>query len=255
MSLELFDLNGKIALITGSSRGLGFTIAQGLGEAGATIVANGVNEQRLNEAVETLSKKRIKAYGYAFDVTNSEQIKQKVQAIEKQLGPIDILVNNAGIQIRCRLEDFDEDDWQRIVDINLTGTFLTSKCVVKSMIKRKSGKIINICSTQSELARPTTAAYAASKGGVKMLTKAMATEWGKYNIQVNGLGPGYIITDITKPLVEDKNFNSWLCSRTPAGRWGSPSDLVGGAIFLASRASDYVNGHILYIDGGMLSCV
>jgi gluconate 5-dehydrogenase len=255
MSLELFDLSGKIALITGSSRGLGFTIAQGLGEAGAAIVANGVDEQRLNKAVKTLSQKGIKAYGYAFDVTNSEQIKQKIQAIEKQLGPIDILVNNAGIQIRCGLEDFDEDDWQRIVDINLTGTFLVSKCVVKSMIKRKSGKIINICSIQSELARPTTAAYAASKGGVKMLTKAMATEWGKYNIQVNGLGPGYIITDITKPLVEDKNFNSWLCERTPAGRWGNPGDLVGGAIFLASKASDYVNGHILYIDGGMLSCV
>jgi len=255
MSLKLFDLNGKIALITGSSRGLGFTIAEGLGKAGATIVANGVNEQRLNEAVKTLSKKGIKAHGYAFDVTRPEQIKQKVQEIEEEVGAIDILVNNAGIQIRAAIEDFDEDDWRRIVDVNLTGTFLVSKCVVKSMIKRKSGKIINICSIQSELARPTTAAYAASKGGVKMLTKAMATEWGKYNIQVNGLGPGYIITDITKPLVQDKDFNSWVCSRTPANRWGSPGDLVGGAIFLASKASDYVNGHILYIDGGMLSCV
>jgi gluconate 5-dehydrogenase len=255
MSLELFDLNGRIALITGSSRGIGFAIAEGLGKAGATIVANGVNEQRLNEAVKTFSEKGLEAYGYAFDVTRPEQIKQKVQTIETEIGPIDILVNNAGIIIRCGLEDFNEEDWQRIVDINLTGTFLVSKCVVNSMIKRKSGKIINICSIQSELARPATAAYAASKGGVKMLTKAMATEWGKYNIQVNGLGPGYSITDITKPLVEDKNFNSWLCSRTPAGRWGSPSDLVGGAIFLASKASDYVNGHILYIDGGMLSCV
>lgn len=255
MSLELFDLSGKIALITGSSRGLGFAIAEGLGEAGATIVANGINEQRLNEAVRTFTEKGIKAYRYAFDVTKSEQIKQKVQAIETELGPIDILVNNAGIQIRCGLEDFDEEDWWRIIDVNLTGIFLVSKGVVKSMIKRKSGKIINICSMQSELARPTIAPYAASKGGVKMLTKAMATEWGKYNIQVNGLGPGYIKTDITKSLVEDKNFNSWLCERTPAGRWGTPSDLVGGAIFLASKASDYVNGHILYIDGGMLSCV
>ncbi len=255
MSLELFDLSGKTALITGSSRGIGFAIAEGLGEAGTTIVANGIDEQRLNKAVKKLAEKGIKAYGYAFDVTKSEQIEQKIQAIEKEVGPIDILVNNAGIIIRHSLEDFDEDDWQRIMDVNLTGIFLVSKCVVKSMIKRKSGKIINICSMQSELARPTIAAYAASKGGVKMLTRSMATEWGKYNIQVNGLGPGYIITDITKPLVEDKNFNSWLCGRTPAGRWGNPSDLVGGAIFLASKASDYVNGHILYIDGGLLSCV
>ncbi len=255
MGLELFDLSGKTALITGSSRGIGFTIAEGLGEAGATIVANGVDEQRLNEAVKSLCEKGIKAYGYAFDVTRPAQIKQKVQAIENQVGPIDILVNNAGIQIRGSLEDFDEDDWRRIIDVNLTGMFLTTKYVIKSMIKRKSGKIINICSLQSELARPTIAPYAASKGGVKMLTRAMATEWGKYNIQVNGLGPGYIITDITKPLVEDKKFSSWLCERTPAGRWGNPCDLVGGAIFLASKASDYVNGHILYIDGGMLSCV
>jgi gluconate 5-dehydrogenase len=255
MSLELFDLSGKIALVTGAGRGIGFTIAEGLGEAGATIVANCVNEQRLSEAVKTFSKKGIKAYGYAFDVTKSEQIRQNVAAIEKQVGPIDILVNNAGIQIRGGLEDFEEDDWRRIMDVNLTGVFLVSKCVVKSMIKRKSGKIINICSLQSELARPTIAPYAASKGGLKMLTKAMATEWGKYNIQVNGLGPGYIITDITKPLVEDKNFNSWLCERAPAGRWGTPGDLVGGAIFLASKASDYINGHILYIDGGILSCV
>ncbi|MCJ7729066.1 MAG: SDR family NAD(P)-dependent oxidoreductase, partial [Sedimentisphaerales bacterium] len=203
MSLELFDLSGKAALITGSSRGIGFTIAEGLGEAGATIVVNGVDEKRLSKAVKALAEKGIKAYGYAFDVTRPAQIKQNVQEIEKQVGPIDILVNNAGIQIRGSLEDFDEDDWRRIMDVNLTGIFLVSKCVVKSMIKRKSGKIINICSMQSELARPTIAAYAASKGGLKMLTKAMATEWGKYNIQVNGLGPGYIVTDITKPLVED----------------------------------------------------
>lgn len=255
MSLELFDLSGKIALVTGSSRGIGFAIAEGMGEAGATIVANGVDEQRLNKAVKKLSEKGIKAYGYAFDVTSSKQVEQNVRAVEEQVGPIDILVNNAGIIIRRSLEDFDEDDWRRIMNVNLTGMFLVSKCVVKSMIKRKLGKIINICSMQSELARPTIAAYAASKGGVKMLTRSMATEWGRYNIQVNGLGPGYIVTDITKPLVEDKNFNSWLCSRTPAGRWGTPGDLVGGAIFLASKASDYVNGHILYIDGGMLSCV
>ena len=255
MSLELFDLSGKIALITGSGRGIGFAIAEGLGKAGATIVANGTNEQRISEAVKNFSKKGIRACGYAFDVTNSEQVRQKVAAIEKQVGPIDILVNNAGIQIRGGLEDFVEDDWRRIMDVNLTGVFLVSKYVVKSMIRRRSGKIINICSLQSELARPTIAPYAASKGGLKMLTKAMATEWGKYNIQVNGLGPGYIITDITKPLVEDKKFSSWLCERTPAGRWGTPGDLVGGAIFLASKASDYVNGHILYIDGGMSSCI
>jgi len=255
MSLELFDLTGKIALVTGSSRGLGYSIAEGLGGAGAIIVLNGTNKKRLDNAVESLSKKGIKAYGYAFDVTKSKQVKKVSRTIEKEVGPIDILVNNAGIQIRCPLEDFDENDWRRIIDVNLTGAFLTAKYFVKGMIERKAGKIINVCSVQSELARPTITPYAASKGGLKMLTKGMAAEWGRHNIQVNGLGPGYFVTEMTEPLVRDKRFNSWLCSRTPANRWGDPSELVGAAIFLASRASDYVNGHIIYVDGGVLASV
>lgn len=255
MSLSLFDLSSKIALITGSSRGLGFTMAEGLAQAGAAVVLNGVNQARLDTAVQSLSERGFSAYGAAFDVTNSNQIGAKVAWIEAEIGPIDILVNNAGIQIRHPLEDYDEADWRRLLDTNLTGAFLTSKAVANGMIERKRGKIINICSMQSELGRPTITPYAASKGGLKMLTKGMATEWGKHNIQVNGIGPGYFITEMTQPLVDDEAFNAWLCGRTPANRWGDPSELVGAVIFLASAASSYVNGHILYVDGGMLACV
>ncbi|NOX64216.1 MAG: SDR family oxidoreductase, partial [Chlorobi bacterium] len=168
---------------------------------------------------------------------------------------IDILVNNAGIQIRGNLENFDLLDWQRLIDVNLTGAFLVSKAVVKDMIEKKSGKIINICSIQSELARPSIAPYTASKGGLKNLTKGMATDWGKYNIQVNGIAPGYFKTEMTKALYNDEKFDSWLCSRTPANRWGEPEELIGSLIFLASNASSYVNGHLVYVDGGMLACV
>lgn len=255
MGLEIFDLSNKIALVTGSSRGIGLTIAEGLGGAGATIVLNGINEERLGQAGKSLSKKGIEAYGFAFDVTNSTQVQQQVKAIEREVGPIGILVNNAGTQIRAPLEEFDEGDWERILSTNLTGAFLVSKAVVHGMMARRSGKIINICSMQSELGRPTIAPYAASKGGLKMLTRGMATEWGKHNIQVNGLGPGYFVTSMTMPLVEDEEFNTWLCSRVPANRWGDQSELIGSAIFLASEASSYVNGHILYVDGGMLACV
>lgn len=255
MGLEIFDLDNKIALVTGSSRGIGLTIAEGLGGAGATIVLNGVGEERLGRASESLSEKGIETYGYAFDVTNSTQVQRQVKAIEREVGPIDVLVNNAGIQIRAPLEEFNEGDWERLISINLTGVFLVSRAVVQGMIARRSGKVINICSMQSELGRPTITPYAASKGGLKMLTKGMATEWGKYNIQVNGLGPGYFVTSMTMPLVEDEQFNNWLCSRVPANRWGDQSELIGSAIFLASEASSYVNGHILYVDGGMLACV
>ena len=253
MSFELFDLSGKVALITGSSRGLGFKLAEGLGKAGATIVLNGRNQQRLAAAVKTLSENKITAHRCAFDVADSQQVKAGIDATEQQFGHIDILINNAGIQIRSPLEDFDEEQWRKVIDINLTGAFITSKHVVKAMIKNRAGKIINICSLMSESARPTVTPYTASKGGLKMFTKGMAAEWGKFNIQVNGLGPGYFITEMTKPLVDDKQFNEWLCSRTPAKRWGQPSDLIGAAIFLASKASDYVNGHILYVDGGLLA--
>lgn len=255
MIQELFDLTGKITLITGSSQGIGFTLARGLGRAGANIVLNGRNEQKLNKAISLLEQEGLKASGFSFDVRDEKAIQRKIENIEREIGGIDILVNNAGIQIRGPLEQFDINDWQQILDTNLTGVFLVSKAVVQSMINRQAGKIINICSMQSALARPTIAPYTASKGGLKMLTQAMATDWGKYNIQANGIAPGYFKTELTKPLYEDEKFNAWLCSRTPANRWGNPEELIGAAIFLASRASDYVNGHILYVDGGMLACV
>lgn len=252
---ELFGLADKTALITGSSQGIGFILARGLGRAGATVVLNGRNQEKLEKAVVSLKQQGIAAYGYAFDVREEKLIQNQVNKIEHQVGPIDILVNNAGIQIRAPLEDFKEEDWREILDINLTGAFLMSKSIVKGMIQRKVGKIINICSMQSELARPTIAPYTASKGGLKMLTKAMATDWGKYNVQANGIAPGYFKTEMTKPLYQDEKFDAWLRSRTPANRWGNPSELIGATIFLASKASDYVNGIILFVDGGMLACV
>ncbi len=255
MKYELFDSNGKIALISGSSRGLGFIFAEGLGRAGATVILNGQNEERLKKASSTLAESGLKAHTYPFDVCDSKACAESVSTMESEVGPIDILVNNAGIQIRNPLEDFDEEDWSRILDVNLSSMFYLTKCVIRGMIERKAGKIINICSMQSELGRPTITPYATSKGGVKMLTKGMATEWGKHNIQVNGIGPGYFVTDMTQPLIDDEKFNAWLCARTPANRWGDPRELQGAAIFLASDASSYVNGHILNVDGGMLACV
>jgi len=253
MKNELFDLSNKIALITGSGQGLGFAIARGLGKAGASLVLNDINEEKLNRAVLILSKEGIAVYGCPFDVTNKKQIQQKITALEKELGSIDILVNNAGIQRRGPLETIEESVWREVIDINLTGAFLTSQRVVPGMIARKSGKIINICSLSSEIGRPTIGPYTASKGGLKMLTKAMAVEWGKHNIQVNGIGPGYFITEMTRVLAENSQFDTWVRSRTPAGRWGNPSELVGTAIFLASPASDFVNGQIIYVDGGILA--
>ncbi len=252
---NLFDLTGKIALITGSSQGLGFILAQGLGQAGALIILNGREVTKLEVAVEQLKATGLKVAGYPFDVRDETAIINQIQKIEQEVGIIDILVNNAGIQTRAPLENFDADDWRNILDINLTGAFLVAKAVVQGMIKRRSGKIINICSVQSELARPTIAPYTAAKGGLKMLTKAMATDWGKYNIQVNGLAPGYFKSEMTRTLYEDKNFNTWLCSRTPANRWGNPEELIGAAIFLSSAASSYVNGQILFVDGGLVACV
>ncbi len=252
---DLFDLSGRIALITGSSQGLGLILARGLGQAGATIVLNGRNEEKLRKAVEHLSQEGLIVYGYPFDVTNSPQIQEKIPAIEREVGPIEILVNNAGIQRRAPLETFEEAVWRELIEINLTGVFLVTKHVVQGMIARKAGKIINICSLQSELGRVTIAPYTASKGGLKMLTKGMATDWGKYNIQVNGLGPGYFITEMTKPLAENPKFDTWLRGRTPMNRWGDPAELIGALIFLASRASNFVTGQILYVDGGILATI
>ena len=255
MKNQLFDLTGKRALITGSGRGIGFTLAKGLAEAGCAIVLNDIDEDQLKHAVASLKKTGIDSHGVLFDVRDEVAINEKIAAIEKDIGAIDILINNAGIQIRGPLEDFDSDDWRRLIDINLTGAFLVAKAVVQGMKQRKAGKIINICSIQSELARPTIAPYTASKGGIRNLTKGMATDWGKYNVQVNGIAPGYFKTEMTKALYEDEKFDSWLCARVPANRWGDPSELVGAAIFLSSKASDYVNGHLLFVDGGLMACV
>jgi len=252
---KLFDVSGKVALVTGSGQGIGYTLAKGLAEAGCTVILNDIVEDRLNGAVEKIKKDGFNAHGVVFDVTNEEQIKASIDKVEKEVGPIDILVNNAGIQIRGPLEDFKLSDWQRLMDINLTGAFLASKSIVKGMIERKAGKIINICSMQSELARPSIAPYTAAKGGLKNLTRGMATDWGKYNIQVNGIAPGYFKTAMTKALYEDEKFDVWLCGRTPANRWGDPEELIGSLIFLSSEASNYVNGHLVYVDGGMLACV
>jgi len=252
---ELFSLKDKNILITGSSRGIGYTLARGLGRAGATVILNGRNDRTLKQAAGILGSEGLKVFTSIFDVSDEKSTALEVDKLVAATGRIDVLINNAGTTIRAPLEDFKREDWQRIIDINLTGAFLTAKAVVKGMIARNSGKIINICSIQSELARPTIAPYTASKGGLKLLTQGMATDWGKYNIQVNGIAPGYFKTDLTKPLYEDKTFDAWLCARVPANRWGDPEELVGAALFLASRASDYVNGHILFIDGGLRACV
>jgi gluconate 5-dehydrogenase len=250
---NLFDVSGRIALVTGSSRGLGFTLAQGLAEAGATVILNGRDETVLAGSVARLRDKGFDVRGYAFDVTDGEAIGKSVESMERDVGPIGILVNNAGSQNRQKLEDFPDDDFRRLMEANLTSAFLVSKRVARNMIDRRRGKIINICSLQSEVGRPTIAPYAATKGGLKMLTRGMAVEWAKYGIQANAIGPGYFKTDMTKALVEDEAFSRWITGRTPAGRWGDPEELIGVLIFLASEASSFVNGQILYVDGGVLA--
>jgi len=255
MSHDLFDLTGKVALVSGSYQGLGLAIARGLGQAGARIVLNGRSEEKLERAVSLLSGEDLKVSGCCFDVSNTTQVQEKVTTLERDTGRIDILVNNAGIQRRSPLEQFEEQVWREVLDTNLTGLFLVTKQVVQGMIGRRSGKIINICSLMCEMGRPTVGAYTAAKGGVKMLTKAMALEWGKHNIQVNGIGPGYITTEMNRPLMEDPKFDAWIRSRTPMGRWGEPKELVGAAVFLASRASDFVTGQVIYVDGGILAAL
>ena len=255
MTQDLFDLTGKIALVTGSSQGLGYTIARGLGQAGATLILNGRNAERLNAAVAALSHEGLKVTGAVFDVADPAQVREKIPALEREVGPIHILVNNAGIQRRAPLETVDEAVWQEVLNTNLTAVFLVSKAVVQGMIARKAGKIINICSLMSEMARPTVGPYMAAKGGVKTLTKSMAVEWGKHHIQVNGLGPGYFVTPMNKPLVDNPQFDAWIKGRTPTGRWGLPEELIGTAVFLASKASDFVTGQIVYVDGGILAAL
>ena len=252
---DLFDLSGRVALVTGSSQGLGNAIARGLAAAGAAVCLNGRDEAKLARAVEALRADGLAAEGFAFDVTDAGQVARGVGEIERAVGPVDVLVNNAGINVRAPLEDIDPAVWRRVLETNLTAVLLVSQAVVRGMIARRRGKILNICSLMSELGRNTTAAYATTKGGLKMLTRAMTTEWARHNIQVNGIGPGYFATEMTRPLMEDPKFNAWITARTPAGRWGDPAELIGPAVFLASAASDFVNGQVLYVDGGILAAL
>ena len=256
MSINLFDLTGKVALVTGAVHGLGMAMAKGLGNAGATIVVNNHSKDFLQNAVAEYKACGLNAFGYVFDVTDEKAVIEAIEKIEKEVGAIDILVNNAGIIKRTPIVEMEVADFKAVVDVDLVGPFIVAKNVAKGMIERGSGKIINICSMMSELGRDTVSAYAAAKGGLKMLTKSMATEWAKFNIQTNGIGPGYFATSQTAPIrVDGHPFNEFIIKRTPASRWGDPEDLQGAAIFLSSKASDFVNGHIVYVDGGILATI
>lgn len=254
--MDLFRLDGKIALVTGASYGIGFAIAQGLHQAGAKIAFNDLNQELIDRGLKAYEEAGIPVKGYVCDITNEKQVQAMVKQIEKDLGTIDILVNNAGIIKRIPMIEMDAEDFRKVIDVDLTGPFIVAKAVIPGMIKKGAGKIINICSMMSELGRETVAAYASAKGGLKMLTRNIASEYGSFNIQCNGLGPGYIETPQTAPLrTPDHPFNKFIISKTPAARWGRTDDLVGPAVFLASRASDFVNGHILYVDGGILAYI
>lgn len=253
MVQELFSLKGKQALVTGSSQGIGLAIAEGLARAGAKVVLNGRDLKKLTLAKAALDKKGVVVAAATFDVTDEEEVETAVEYIERERGPIDILFNNAGMQFRTALEDYPLEKWRELMRVNVESAFIVGKTVAKHMIARKSGKIINISSVQSELGRPTIAPYTATKGAIKMLTKGMCADWAKHNIQVNAIGPGYFKTPLNQALVDNPEFSSWLEKRTPAGRWGNVEELVGAAVFLASGASSFINGHILYVDGGITS--
>lgn len=257
MSTALFDLTGKVALVTGATHGLGMAMAKGIGRAGATVIINGNSSQeKIDKAVAAFKADGIQAFGYRFDVTDEKAVIQAVTQIEKEVGSIDILVNNAGIIKRIPLAEMEVADFEQVVKVDLVSPFIVSKTVVKGMIHRKAGKIINICSMMSELGRNTVGAYAAAKGGLKMLTQNMCVEWAPHNIQVNGIGPGYFATEQTKPIrVDGHPFNEFIINRTPAGVWGEPDQLQGTAVFLSSEASNFVNGQVLYVDGGILATI
>ncbi len=253
---NLFDLTGKVALVTGATHGLGMAMAKALASAGATLVVNGNTPAKMEKALKEYKDSGFDVKGYLFDVTNEGLAKENVAKIEKEVGPIHILVNNAGMIKRVPALEMEVDEFRKVVDVDLVSPFIMSKTVAKGMVERGGGKIINICSMMSELGRDTVSAYAAGKGGLKMLTRNLATEWAKYNIQVNGIGPGYFATDQTAPIrVDGHPFNEFIIGRTPAGRWGNPEDLGGATIFLASKASDFVNGQIVYVDGGILATI
>ena len=249
---NLFDLTGKVALVTGGSTGIGFSIGVGLAKAGAKIVFNNMNEEFVQAGIQNYAEQGIKAEGFVCDVTDEAMVQKMVE----QIGTVDILVNNAGIIRRVPMHEMDAAEFRRVIDVDLNAPFIVSKAVIPGMMKKRHGKIINICSMMSELGRETVSAYASAKGGLKMLTKNIASEYGMYNIQCNGIGPGYIETNATAPLrVEGHPFDKFIRTRTPAGRWGTTDDLVGPAVFLASDASNFVNGHILYVDGGILAYI
>ena len=266
----LFDLRGQTALVTGSTQGLGLALARGLAEAGAAVVINGRGEAKVQQAVAALREEGRSAWGATFDVTDEAQVVAGLAELDRRLSAeaptepgaggtggagLDILINNVGIHDRAPLAEMSTDAWRKVIDVNLTSAFVVSREVARRMIPRGRGKIINICSLMSELGRPTTGNYAAAKGGLKMLTRAMTVEWAEHGLQVNGIGPGYFATELTRSLVEDEKFNAWICGRTPARRWGRPEELVGPAVFLASSASSFVNGQILYVDGGLTAAI
>lgn len=256
-----FSLEGKTALVTGAVYGIGFAIAKALAGAGATIVFNDLNQEAVDRGLASYDAEGIKAHGYVFDVTDEDAVQAAVAKIESEVAPIDILVNNAGIIKRIPMVEMKASEFRQVVDVDLNAPFIVSKAVIPSMIKRGGGKIINICSMMSELGRETVSAYAAAKGGLKMLTRNIASEYGEFNIQCNGIGPGYIATPQTAPLREKQAdgsrhpFDQFIIAKTPAARWGDPADLGGPAVFLASEASDFVNGHVLYVDGGILAYI
>ncbi|MCR5787198.1 MAG: gluconate 5-dehydrogenase [Acholeplasmatales bacterium] len=258
---ESFSLKGKVALVTGGTYGIGFAIASALAASGAKIAFNDRNQEKLDEGIENYKKIGIDAHGYICDVTNEDQVNEMIKNIQADLGTVDILVNNAGIIKRVPMTDMPANDFRQVVDIDLVGPFIMAKAVIPGMIEKGHGKIINICSMMSELGRETVSAYAAAKGGLKMLTKNIASEYGEFNIQCNGIGPGYIATPQTAPLRELQAdgsrhpFDQFIVAKTPAARWGTPEDLQGPAVFLASDASNFVNGHILYVDGGILAYI
>ena len=257
----MFRLDGKVALVTGASYGIGFAIAKGLANAGAKVVFNDIKQELVDKGIEAYKAEGIDAKGYVCDVTDEDAVNSMVAQIEKEVGVIDILVNNAGIIKRIPMHEMTAAEFRQVIDVDLNAPFIVSKAVIPAMIKKGGGKIINICSMMSELGRETVSAYAAAKGGLKMLTRNICSEYGEFNIQCNGIGPGYIATPQTAPLREKQAdgsrhpFDSFICAKTPAGRWLDPEELVGPAVFLASNASDAVNGHILYVDGGILAYI
>ena len=259
--MKQYDLTGKVALVTGASYGIGFAIAKGLASAGATIVFNDRKEELVEKGIEAYKEEGIKAYGYVCDVTDEDAVEELIKKIENEVGVVDILVNNAGIIKRIPMCEMKAAEFREVIDVDLNAPFIMSKAAIPGMIKKGHGKIINICSMMSELGRETVSAYAAAKGGLKMLTKNIASEFGEHNIQCNGIGPGYIATPQTAPLREKQAdgsrhpFDSFMRAKTPAARWGEPEDLAGPAVFLASDASNFVNGHILYVDGGILAYI